>query len=103
MVCNFSVDHDSVPVSVCVCVCVCVHLFMYPSSPQASSKLIRATIHAGLVCQTIASVKVVPGRESELTRKDITCKIHYAVNGECVCVCVCVCVLRCARHHYVCD
>lgn len=59
MVCNFSIDHDSVP---------------------ASSKLIRATIHAGLVCQTIASGKVEPGKESELTRKDITCKLHYAVN-----------------------
>ncbi|XP_064390808.1 ceramide transfer protein-like [Halichondria panicea] len=58
MVCNFSMDHDSVP---------------------ATSKLIRATLHAGLVCQTIANRKVEPGKERELTRDDITCKIHYAV------------------------
>ena len=48
---------------------------------QVTSKLIRATIHIGLVCQTIAVRPVERGKESELTRDDIQCRLSYAANG----------------------
>lgn len=35
-----------------------------------------------MVCQTIASRPVEPGKESELSRDEIQCKIIYAANGE---------------------
>jgi len=35
-----------------------------------------------MVCQTIASRPVEPGKEAELTRDEIQCKIMYAANGE---------------------
>lgn len=59
MVCNFSVEHDKVPVT---------------------NKRIRATLHIGMVCQTIASKPVERGMEKELTRDDIQCRICYAAN-----------------------
>lgn len=59
MVCNFSIDHEKVP---------------------NTSKLIRATLYAGLVCQTMANRPIVQGKESDLTRDDISCKMIYAAN-----------------------
>jgi collagen type IV alpha-3-binding protein len=59
MVCNFSIDHPSVPVT---------------------TKHIRTTIHIGMVCQTLTTKPVEPGKESTLTRDDISCKIIYAAN-----------------------
>ena len=64
---------------------MCVHShpsFSLPFLPQSTSKLIRATLHIGMVCQTIANKPVEPGKEAELTRDDISCKIIYAANGE---------------------
>ena len=49
---------------------------------QPNSKLIRAILHIGMVCQTITSRPVEPGKEAELTRDEIQCKIMYAANGE---------------------
>ena len=46
------------------------------------SKLIRCTLQAGLVCQTIANRPVESGTESSLTRNDISCKMIYAINGK---------------------
>lgn len=61
-------------------------MFAYVSVPhlcvQPNSKLIRAILHIGMVCQTIASRPVEPGKEAELTRDEIQCKIMYAANGE---------------------
>ena len=61
MVCNFSIDHDKAP---------------------QTSKLIRATLHAGMVCQTLVEQPVEKGRESNLKRNEVTCKMTYAVNGK---------------------
>jgi len=36
----------------------------------------------GLVCQTIANKPVEPGKESELTRDDVSCKLIYTANGK---------------------
>ena len=51
---------------------------------QISSKLIRATFQLGLVCQTIAKTPVERGKEAQLTRDDINCRMVYATNGNCV-------------------
>ena len=47
-----------------------------------NSKLIRATFQIGLVCQSVANKPVERGKEAELTRDDISCKILYATNGN---------------------
>ena len=47
-----------------------------------TSKLIRATLHVGLVCQTIVKKPFEQGKESELERNDIQCRISYAANGK---------------------
>ena len=52
---------------------------------QSTSKLIRATLYVGLVCQTIVTRQVAPGKEAELTRDDISCKLVYAANGMLLC------------------
>lgn len=49
---------------------------------QSTSKLIRATLHVGLVCQTITSKPVELGKEAELTRDDVSCKLIYTANGK---------------------
>ena len=71
---------------VCICVCACVfiydHCSPFPLATQSTSKLIRATLHIGMVCQTIANKPVQPGKEAELTRDNISCRIIYAANGE---------------------
>eukprot|EP00731_Ephydatia_muelleri_P016776 Em0009g1200a len=59
MVCNFSMDHPDVP---------------------PSSKLIRAMLQIGMVCQTIADRPVEPGKEIELRRDEISCQMVYAAN-----------------------
>ena len=106
MVCNFSVDHDKVPVSVPSSpASSSSFLFLHspslsppplPSPPplslslspspslplQSNNKLIRATFQIGIVCQTIAKQPVERGKEAELTRDDISCKIIYATNGK---------------------
>ena len=72
MVCNFSIEHGKVPIS---------------------SKLIRATLQVGMVCQTLTEEPVEEGKEGELTRDNVSCKMMYAANGECTYVwkgCVCV-------------
>ena len=82
MVCNFSIDHDSVPVSVTdytvPASIECDAILFY----QPSNKLIRATLHVGMVCQTVASKPVELGKEAELTRENVGCKIIYAANGR---------------------
>ena len=44
--------------------------------------MIRATLNVGLVCQTIVNRQVEPGKESSITRDDVSCKIMYAANGK---------------------
>ena len=61
MVCNFSTDHSSVP---------------------PNSKLIRISLHVGMVCQTVTETPVEVGQEVELERNNISCRIIYAANGE---------------------
>ena len=61
MVCNFSTDHDNVP---------------------PNSKLIRITLHVGMVCQTITDTPVEVGQEADLRRDNVSCRIIYAANGE---------------------
>lgn len=48
---------------------------------QVTSKMIRATLNVGMVCQTITNKPVEPGKEYELSRDDVSCKIIYAANG----------------------
>lgn len=43
--------------------------------------MIRATLNVGLVCQTISNRPVETGKEAELTRDDVSCKVIYAANG----------------------
>lgn len=59
MVCNFSIEHGKVPIS---------------------SKLIRATLQVGMVCQTLTEEPVEEGKEGELTRDNVSCKMMYAAN-----------------------
>ena len=49
---------------------------------QVTTKTIRATLNIGMVCQTIAHRPVDAGKESELSRDDISCRIIYAANGK---------------------
>ena len=44
--------------------------------------MIRATLHVGMVCQTIANSPVEEGKEKDLTREDVSCRIMYAANGR---------------------
>lgn len=78
MVCNFSLDHDKVPVRIQTALGTLL-LFV---SLQSTSKLIRATLYVGLVCQTVSSHPAAPGKEAELSREEISCKLVYAANGE---------------------
>lgn len=94
MVCNFSIDtHPLIQVRgkhiILVFSILEVLQFKLACIPslQASSKLIRATLHVGMVCQTITKTPVEPGKESELTRDDVSCRIIYAANGISSCVC----------------
>ena len=48
---------------------------------QVTSKMIRATLNVGMVCQTIPNKAIEPGKEYELSRDDVSCKIMYAANG----------------------
>lgn len=43
--------------------------------------MIRATLNVGLVCQTISSKPIEVGKESEVIRDDVACKMIYAANG----------------------
>lgn len=59
MVMNFSLDHDSVP---------------------PTSKLIRVHLEVAFVCQTLVHKPVEPGKESELTRDDVSTRIIYSAD-----------------------
>uniref|UniRef100_A0A8C9S4B1 Ceramide transfer protein n=1 Tax=Scleropages formosus TaxID=113540 RepID=A0A8C9S4B1_SCLFO len=56
LVCNFSVDHDSAPVT---------------------SRCVRAKINIAMICQTLVSP---PEGDKEISRDNILCKITYVAN-----------------------
>lgn len=46
--------------------------------------MIRATLNVGFVCQTTMNKPVDPGKESTITRDDVSCRLIYAANGKCI-------------------